>query len=351
MSSAPTNSLVLVTGASGFVAGWLIIALLQKGYRVRGTLRSSSKESSLRAALAEHAASANDSSRLEFVQADLTVDDRSWDAAVAGCDYVQHVASDMGGANSKLSELIGVARDGTMRVMRAAIKARVKRIVVTSTCRTLYDSRLSHGKVTEADWGDANDARIGAYPQSKIIAERAAWDEIKQRGNGFTTLTTILPSFVQGPLLGRTVSPSAQIVFRMLNGQMAASPNLHLNIVDVRDCADLHVLAMTAPSAANQRYVASRETLWMREVAVCLKTNLTAEESRLVSTRTVPDWIVRIAAWFSGEAAWAARSLGKDIMYDAIKAHTELGWKTRPVEQTLVDAARALIQAGLIKAS
>ena len=346
MSSTPADKLVLVTGASGFLAGWVIVALLQKDYRVRGTFRAAGKEASTRAALAEHTSSANDSSRLEFIHADLTVDD-SWDAAATGCDYVLHVASDMGNAQSTLNELLPVARDGTVRVVRAAIQARVKRIVVTSSCRTLYDSRMANGTVTEADWGDATDTRIGAYSQSKIIAERAAWDEIEQRGNGFTTLTSVVPSFIQGPVIGRTLSPSTQLLSRMLNGQVAAVPNIKLSIVDVRDCAELHVLAMAAPAAANQRYIGTNEVLWMREVAICLKTDL-SDDSRLVSVRSLPDWIVRIAAWFSAEAAFVAKSLGKDIRYDSGKARKELGWNARPARETIVDGARSLIQAGLI---
>ena len=226
MSSTSSIPLVLVTGASGYLAGWVIVALLQQGYRVRGTVRTASKEAATRAALAEQSQAAKDQTRLVFVQADLTVDDGSWDSAVAGCDYVLHVASNMGATHSKLSDLISVARDGTVRVLRAAVKARVKRVIVTSSCRTLYDSRMTNGTVTEADWGDANDAQIGAYSQSKIIAERAAWDEIKQHGNGFTTLTTIAPSFIQGPMMGRgdTVPPSMILVSRMLNGQVPALP-------------------------------------------------------------------------------------------------------------------------------
>ena len=349
MSTTPASSLVLVTGASGFQAGWVIVALLHKGYRVRGTLRSASKEATTRTALAEHAPSANDKQCLEFVYADLTVDDGSWHVVVSGCDYVLHVASDMGRATSKLQELIGPARDGTVRVMRAAIKARVKRIVVTSTCRTLYDSKTSHGSLTEANWGDANDGRIGAYPQSKILAEKAAWEEIKQRGNGFTTLTTVVPSFIQGPIIGHTLSPSTQLVSRMLSGQMPYVPNVKLSILDVRDCAELHILAMTAPQAANQRYIATNEVLWMRQVAECLKANLTADESRSVSTRPLADWIIRIAAWFSAEAAVVAHMLGKDIKYVSTKARTELGWKPRPARETITDGARSLIHAGLVK--
>ena len=349
--SAGQSSLVLVTGASGYLAGWIIVSLLARGYRVRGTLRSAAKEASTRAALAELAPAASDRQLVHFVHADLTIDDGSWDAAVAGCDYVLHVASDMGKADSKLSELIGPARDGTLRVVRAAIKARVKRIVVTSSCRVLYDSRLSRGTVTDTDWGDANDKKIGTYSQSKILAERAAWDEINQRGNGFTTMTAVLPSFIQGPIIGRVLSPSTQLVSRMLDGQVPLVPSLKLAIIDVRDCADLHVLAMTAPQAANQRYIGTNEALWMREVAECLKANLSAHESRLVSVRPLPDWVVRIAAWFSAEAAFVAKSLGKDIKYDPSKARNELGWKARPARQTIVDAARSLIQAGLVKTS
>ena len=340
------NGPVLVTGASGYLAGWIIVALLQRGYRVRGTLRSPSKETATRAALREQVAAAADASLLAFVIVNLT-EDAGWDAAVSGCDCVLHVASDMGSPGSKLAGLIPVARDGTLRVVRAALKARVRRIVITSSCRTLFGSSLKNGNLDESSWADASDAAIGAYPQSKVIAERAAWDELQAHGNGVTTLTAVLPSLIQGPILGSEVPHSVAMSYRMLSGQVPAVPNMRVQLVDVRDAAELHVLAMASPAAAGQRYIATNELLWLTEVAQCLKTELPAEAAK-VSTRTVPDWVIRIAAWFSNEAAFVAKTLGKDIRYDSTKARTELNWKPRPARDSLVDTARSLIKAGVI---
>ena len=348
MSGRETETLALVTGATGYLAGWVVVALLQHGYRVRGTVRRPGAEDEVRAAVRTQLQSADD--RLQFVQADLTAD-AGWDQAVAGCDFVLHVASDMGSPRSQLSELIAAAQDGTVRVLRASVRAGVKRVVVTSSCRALFDSRQGSGTLTEANWGDAADSRVGAYFRSKIVAEQAAWAEMKrlqQAGAVVTSLTTVLPSFIQGPILGSRVPHSVEMVHRMLDGKVPALPNIRLSIVDVRDAAEAHVLAMTCPAAAGQRYIVTNELLWLREVAQCLKAELPAETAA-VSTRSVPDWLIRLSACFSAEAALVAGSLGKEIKYDSSKARKELGWQPRPARDTLVDAARSIIRAGLLK--
>ena len=344
------QSLVLVTGATGYLAGWVVVALLQRGYRVRGTIRRPEAEAEVRAGVAKQVQVTD--GRLELVQADLRAD-AGWAEAVRGCDCVLHVASDMGASKSTLPDLLEVARDGTVRVIRASVRAGVKRVVVTSSCRALFDSSTGSGSLTESDWGDGTDSRLRPYFQSKIIAEQTAWAEIQQQQPAqgqMTTLTTVLPSLIQGPILFHSLPHSAEMISRMLNGKAPALPNLKVSIVDVRDAAEAHVLAMASPAAAGQRYIVTHETLPVLDIARCLKSELPAESAN-VGTRSVPDWLIRLAACVSAEAAFVADSLGKDIHYDSSKARNQLGWTARPAHETIVDAARSLIQAGLVKST
>jgi dihydroflavonol-4-reductase len=346
MTTFNSSVTVLVTGASGYLGSWVCVSLLQRGYHVRGTVRSAAKEAPARTAIRSQASSAADE-RLAFVHCDLTAD-AGWREAVDGCEYVIHVASDMGSVTSKLDDLLPVARDGTLRVIRAGVAARIKRIVITSSCRVLFDSRTKDGNLTEADWADERDASIGGYPQSKVVAERAAWQEMKAHANCATSLTTVLPSSIQGPVLGEQLPLTAKMISRILEGQAPYLPNMRMAIVDVRDAAEAHVLAMTAPQAAGQRYIVTNEHWMAPQVAQCLKAELTAEEGAKVSTRVVSDWVVKMAACVSAEAAFVAKTLGRTLDYDSGKARRELGWKPRPARETIVDSARALIDKGLV---
>src|SRR5262245_50446743 len=237
---------VLVTGGTGFIAGWCIVQLLERGYAVRTTVRDASREQRVRAAAAAaHAAT----DRLGFAVADLNSEE-GWDAAVAGCQYVLHVASPLGGGvPGDRNALIAPARDGTLRVLRAAAKAGVKRVVMTSAAAAARPALTTNQISDESVWSDPDDPQFDAYRVSKILAERAAWDFMSREG-GATQLTTILPGAVFGPILAGENLGSVQIIQGLLNGRPAALPRLGFWIVDVRDLADLHVRAMTAAAAA-----------------------------------------------------------------------------------------------------
>src|SRR5579872_1758202 len=223
---------VLVTGGSGYIGGWCVIALLQQGYRVRATVRNLSREGEVRAALGK-AVEIGD--RLSFHAADL-MSDAGWDDAAAGCDYVLHVASPLGVAEPKdPDELIAPAREGALRAIRAAIKAGVKRVVMTSSVAATNRPEPGDWTADETAWTDGDDAKVGAYGRSKTLAERAAWDLIKTQTA--TTLAVVNPALVLGPVTSGDFSESVQVVERLLTGRVPGLPRLGFNVVDVRDVA------------------------------------------------------------------------------------------------------------------
>ncbi len=334
---------VLVTGGSGYIGGWCVIGLLQQGYNVRATVRNLAREGEVRAALGKVVDPGN---RLSFHAADLMAD-AGWDEATAGCEYVLHVASPLGVAEPKdPNELIIPARDGAKRAISAAIKAGVKRVVMTSSVAATHKPGAGDTLADETDWTDPSAPKTSAYTQSKTIAERAAWDLIKQSG-GATTLATVNPSLVLGPVLSRDFSESVQVVERIVTGRVPGIPRLGFSIVDVRDVADLHIRAMTDPKAAGERFVAAGAFAWMADLAAMLKANL-GEDGAKVPTRKVPDFVIRLAGLFDKDLGSVTPSLGLKHDYSSAKAQSLLGWKPRPTEETVLDCARSLIAAGAV---
>src|ERR1700722_1143998 len=268
---------VLVTGGSGFIGGWCVIGLLQQGYTVRTTVRNLARESDVRAALGKVV---DPQDRLSFHAAELT-SDTGWDAATSGCDYVLHVASPLGVAEPKDPDVLIVpAREGAKRAIGAAIKAGVKRVVLTSSVAATSRGVKAGDTVSdETVWTDLSDPAESAYTRSKTLAERAAWDLIASSG-GATTLATVNPALVLAPVLGRDFSDSVQVVQRLLSGKVPGIPRLGFNIVDARDVADLHIRAMTAPEAAGQRFIAAGNFQWMSELATLLRARLGDAASR-----------------------------------------------------------------------
>jgi dihydroflavonol-4-reductase len=335
---------VLVTGGSGYIGGWCVVGLLQQGYTVRATVRNLAREGGVRAALGK-AADAGD--QLSFHAADL-MGDTGWNEATEGCDYVLHVASPLGVAEPKdPDELITPAREGARRAVNAAIRAGVKRVVLTSSVAAT--SKGVHGPDSVADetqWTDLGEREVGAYARSKTLAERAAWDLIDASG-GATTLATVNPALVLGPVLSGDFSESVQVVERLLNGRVPGLPRLGFNVVDARDVADLHIRAMTAPEAAGQRFIAAGTYAWMGELAALLRARLGADAAK-VPTRRVPDFVLRLAGLFDADLKSVTPGLGLKHDYSSAKAQSLLGWKPRPLEETVLDCARSLIAAGAV---
>ena len=330
---------VLVTGGNGYVAGWCIVELLNRGYIARTTIRNLSKEPAVRNSIA----AAADTRNLTFFAADLTRDD-GWEAALNGCDYVLHVASPLGMNNSRNpNDLIIPARDGTLRVLRAAVAAGVKRVVMTSAANAASPTSYAEDSVTdETLWTDPNDPTLVPYRRSKTLAEKAAWEFMKTV-EGDTTLTTILPGAVFGPILSRDNLNSVQVIGKLLRGEMPGIPRIGLEVVDVRDIVDVHLRAMTAQAAAGERFLATGELMLLSDMAKALREKLGAPANK-VPTRAIPDFIVRLMAIFKPEFREITIGLGRKNRHTTRKAETLLGWKPRPAHETIIDCARSLIE-------
>jgi nucleoside-diphosphate-sugar epimerase len=334
---------VLVTGGSGFIAGWCIVELLRRGYIVRTTVRSLAKEPAVRAAIASEV---DPGDRLSFFAAELT-SDAGWDEAAAGCDYVLHVASPLGTQQPKVQDdLIIPARDGALRALRAAAKAGVKRVVMTSSVSASSpDDGAPDSTSDESQW-TSRAAGIGhAYDQSKMLAERAAWEFAA--ANPGTELVTILPSLVLGPVLTHGNLGSVQVVSRLMAGKVPGIPRLGFTLVDVRDVADAHIRAMTLPEAKGERFIVAGEFRWMGEIAQTLRDTLGARASK-VPTRKLPDFVLRLVALFDPGLRLVTPGLGRRRGFSSAKAQRVLGWTPRPVEQAIVDCAESLIAKGAV---
>ena len=334
---------VLVTGGSGFLGSWCLVELLRRGYRARTTVRSLSREPEVRAMLG---AEVDAGDRLSIVPADLTADE-GWQEAVAGCDYVLHVASPFPPAQPKdPDDLIVPARDGTLRVLRAALAAGAKRVVVTSSVAAVRNAGDAPSRqLTEEDWTDPSNPRLTPYSRSKTIAEQAAWDFVRDAGEA-QRLTVVNPSAILGPVMANDLSYSLQAIQRMLNG-MPGVPRLGFSFVDVRDLAALQVTAMAAPEAAGERFVAAGPFHWLSEVAEILKDRL-GPAAHKVPRRTVPNVMVRAMALFDPGVRSVVGDLGQEVAYSSDKAKSRLGWTERPFEETVVDTANSLIQHGAV---
>ncbi len=328
---------VLVTGGTGFLGGWCVIELLRRGYRVRTTVRDLAREPELRATLAKEV---DPGERLSVLAADLN-DDAGWAEAVAGCDYVLHVASPFPPQQPEdPDELIVPAREGTLRVLGAALDAGVGRVVVTSSIAAVRGGVSSAGApLTEEDWTPES-PKLSPYVRSKTIAERAAWELARERGVS-ERLAVVNPGAILGPALSADTSYSLEAVERLLKG-MPGTPRIGFSFVDVRDVADLHIKAMLAPEAGGQRFIAVAQFLWMAEVAAVLRENL-GEAAAKVPSRGVPNLVVRAMGVFDPGIRSIVNQLGRRVDVSSEKARQVLGWSPRPVEETIVDTGRSLV--------
>jgi nucleoside-diphosphate-sugar epimerase len=345
-------STVLVTGGSGFIGSHAILQLLAAGHQVRTTVRNLSREAEVRARLQQAGANPADlADRLTFFAADLQ-SDAGWPQGVAGCDYVLHVASPFPLSLPKHEDdLIIPAREGALRVLRAARDADVHRVVLTSSFAAIgYGHTDPNATFDEATWSNPNGPGILPYPKSKTLAERAAWDFIAREG-GKLELSVVNPVAVFGPVLSRDYAPSIVFIQRLLDGQLPGVPRLTLGVVDVRDVADLHIRAMTHPDARGQRFIAlAGDFVSMLDIAKILKSRMGAAAKR-VPTREIPNWSVRLYAQFDPDAKQILPDLGKKSNGTSVKAQRVLGWLPRPADQAIVATAESLIRLGLVKDS
>ncbi len=343
------GELVLVTGGSGFIGAHCIVQLLKQGYKVRTTVRSLTREPEVRAMVHEGGVEAGDN--LTFATADLT-SDAGWAEAVAGCAYVLHVASPFPPAIPKHEdELIIPARDGALRVLKAARDAGVKRVVLTSSYAAIgYGQKPQRAPHNEENWTDPNGDDVRAYVKSKTIAEKAAWDFIANQG-GALELSVVNPVGVFGPVLGPDYSTSILLVQRLMDGAMPGLPRLYFGAVDVRDVAWMHIECMTNPAAKSQRFLAvAGDFLSVADIARILRRALGPAAKR-VPTFQIPDFVVRMAAKRDPAVAQILPELGKRKNGSNEKARQLLNWKPRSNEECIVATAESLIKLGLLKDS
>jgi nucleoside-diphosphate-sugar epimerase len=341
---------VLVTGGSGFIGSHCIIQLLAAGHEVRTTVRNLSRERDVRAMLKQGGADPGE--KLTFAAADLERDD-GWPQAVAGCEYVLHVASPFPeNVPDNEDDLIIPARDGALRVLRAARDARVKRVVLTSSFAAIGYGHPAQERITrdETHWTNVDGDDVRPYVKSKTLAERAAWDFIAKEGNGLE-LSVVNPVGVFGPVLHADYSTSIIIVQRMMDGALPGCPKLLFGVVDVRDVADLHLRAMTDPAAKGERFLAvSGDFMSMLDIAKVLKSRMGAAAKK-VPTFELPNFLVRLASLRDPAVKQIIPELGKYRNATNAKAKRVLGWNPRSREDALVATAESMQQLGLLKHS
>ena len=341
------EDLVLDTGGSGFVAIHCIDQLLRAGYNVRTTVRSLKREPEVREML--KTAGTPRQEAVTFGEADL-MKDNGWAEAVAGCRFVLHVASPFPASVPKHEdELILPAREGALRVLRAARDAGVQRVVQTSSFAAVgYGHKPQTAPFDETSWTNVDSPGVTAYAKSKTLAERAAWDFVAREG-GKLELSVVNPVGIFGPTFGRDYATSILIVQRLLDGDVPACPKIGFGAVDVRDVADLHLRAMTNPAASGERFLAvAGESISLLDVATILKTRM-GVAARRVPTREAPDWIVRFLAIFVADMKAILPELGNKKSASNAKARHVLGWVPSTNEDAIAASGDSLASLGLLK--
>ena len=337
---------VLLTGASGYIAKHIALQLLNAGYGVRASLRNLSRADEVRAALIPHLTGPLDD-RLSFVALDLE-QDAGWADALAGVDVLMHTASPFPLVQPKdAQDLIRPAVQGALRALRAAQAAGVTRVIMTSSSAAILGGPLPAGKSAfdEADWTNPDAPHTTAYTQSKTLAERAAWDYVRDHAPQMQ-LTSINPVLVIGPPLDRHFGSSVSVVERFLNAKDPMLPRFGLLTVDVRDVALAHVRALVTPASAGKRYITSDRFLWFTDMAQILKTRFPA---RRIVTRQAPDFVVRFLAIFDKAIAGIVPELGKRAEVTSARAQADLGITFRDARESLIETAEFLINNKLVK--
>tara|TARA_R110000764_G_scaffold37214_2_gene82927 strand:+ start:1881 stop:2903 length:1023 start_codon:yes stop_codon:yes gene_type:complete len=337
---------VLVTGATGFIAGHVILQLLDAGHEVRGTARSASSAAKLNKTLSKYAGRPI---AIELVAANLERDD-GWAEAVAGMDFVQHVASPFpSGVPKDPDDLIRPATDGALRVLKASRAAGVKRVVMTSSMAAIAYGwgETRPAVLTEEHWSNPDNLKDNtAYTRSKTIAERAAWDYINGEGKGLE-LAVINPAAVLGPVMSGDLSASLELLTMPLSGKIPAVPRIGFGIVDVRDVAAAQVAAMTVPGAAGERFLVSQPFMWFSDVADVLREAFPAYAKKLPKG-TMPDFMLKIVAVFNPTLKQVIPELGRQRQTSNEKAKRVLGWQPHTAKEAIIDGAQSLIDAGVV---
>jgi dihydroflavonol-4-reductase len=329
---------VLVTGATGFIGLHCIKQLLEQGYAVNGTLRSMQREAEVKESLEKHNIS---SENLTLYPVDL-MSDEGWDEATAGCDYLLHVASPFVLSNETEDFFVRPAVDGALRALKFANKHGIKKVVLTSSFAAVGDTFDGTVSFNETHWSDTTNNKMSFYAKSKTLAEKAAWDYVKENDTSFQ-LTVINPVGVLGPSLSNDVGISNSMVLRMLNGSMPALAKIHIGIVDVRDVASAHILAMKNTESNGERFIVSEKEMWMHEIAAVLN-----DGGYKAPEKNMPNFLLKILALFKADLVTISKMAGKKRDCDSTKAIDVLGWKPISAEDSILAAAKQITEYDLI---
>ncbi|OBT57613.1 hypothetical protein VE04_03650 [Pseudogymnoascus sp. 24MN13] len=350
--ATPSSTTVLVTGGSGFIGSYVILGLLSEGYTVRTTIRNLSRSASVLTSLENGGATPASLARLTIFAASLD-DDNGWAEAVQGCTYVQHVASPFPAELPKHEDdLIIPAREGTLRVLKAAAAAGVKRVVLTSSFGAMgYGHAPRAEPFTEKDWTNLDGVvKVTPYMKSKTIAEKAAWAWAESDANADKMeLVTVAPQMVCGPTLEKDISTSLEVVKKLMDGSIPGCPNLQFSFVDVRDVASLHLLAMTKPEAAGQRFLAGGNdpAISMLQIGQIIKKQR-PQHAKKVPSIQVPNFVVHILSIFDKPIRQILPDLGKVSQSSNKKARETLGWEPRGTVESIVDTVDSLVKYGVV---
>ncbi|MBD3664598.1 SDR family oxidoreductase [Sulfitobacter aestuariivivens] len=331
---------ILLTGCTGYLAKHILLRLLNAGHVVRGSLRSDTRAQEVRQAVAPHLTDPALLDNLSFVQLDLTKDE-GWDSAMRDITILMHTASPFPFTQPKdENDLIRPAVDGTLRALRAAQNAGVKRVILTSSTAAISGSPGS-GTKTEADWTDITASGVTPYVKSKTLAEKAAWDFVEKHPD--MVLTTINPGFILGPSLDAHYGTSLLAIERILAARDPAVPRIGFTTVDVRDVADMHVGAINTPDTEGKRILSVAEFMWFTELAGAIAR---AFPDRKVVTRQAPNALMRVMALFDPAIRQLVPALGKRDEISNARARSIFGIDFRPVEDAVVASAQSVIAAG-----
>lgn len=335
-----TPQTILVTGASGFLASHILLQLLDTGYTVRGSVRNAAKGDHIRKVLEGHGA---DTTRLEFIELDLMQDD-GWDAAMQGVDYLLHTASPFVTTSPKdAGEIVKPALDGTRRALNAALHSNVKRIVLTSSMAATCHGHPK-GRTTpygESDWTVTSGKDVTPYILSKTLAEQEAWQIMEAAGRR-DDLTVINPGFILGPLLEGDIGTSGAITQRMMKGDFPGTPDIYFSIIDVRDAAELHILAMHDTAVFGRRVFSAGPSISLQEMAKSLAASFPAYAKK-IPTRRLPNLLVHLIAMFDGDMKTAAMNLGRKHQLDCPRVEPLLGRALISTEDAIREMGQSLI--------
>jgi len=344
MAIDPTSTKILVTGANGFIGLHTVLHFLKRGYNLCATVRTQEQGEKVRQTLAKH----TDTQKLEFIHADLTRDE-GWNQAVAGCDFVLHLASPFPtDAPKDENELILPAREGTLRVLHAAQKGGVERAVLVSSMVAITSGHERENRTfDESDWTNITKTDY-AYAKSKTLAEQAAWEFIRsaENRNGME-LVSVNPSNVFGPVLDNRQHTSTEWFRTLLRREIPGLTRTQLNLVDVRDLVEMIEKAMITPEAAGKRFIANGASIQLQEFALILDRNFASRGYR-VPTRVLPDWMVRFFAIFIPKTKPVVDTLGWDYSISTEQARSVLGWQPRPYEGTILEMAQSMIEQSMV---